>query len=106
MWALYCAYRDKMPAFASFALLAMATKEEVGLLIATIGLAILIVRRSPVGLLWAGLGIGWFLLSVLWVIPQHNPAGDSPYRQRYAYFGRGMGGIVLGAVRHPAVVSQ
>ena len=106
MWALYFFHRARLLPFAAFALLAMATKEEVGLVIACIGIWALVRRQLTTGLLCVLCGVGWFLISVAVIIPHFNPSGHSPYLARYAYLGHGLGGIARGVVRHPGLVRQ
>lgn len=106
LWALYFFYRDRPVLFGLFALLSMATKEEVGLVVACLGVWALWRRKWATGLLCLLGGIGWFLICVAVIIPHFNPAGRSPYLLRYAYLGHGLGGIALGAVQHPGLVAH
>jgi uncharacterized membrane protein len=101
MWALYFFQRNALVPFTAFAILAMATKEEVGLVIACIGIWALVRRQPMTGILFVLVGVGWFLISVALIIPHFNPSGHSPYLGRYAYLGRGLGGIARGAMLHP-----
>jgi uncharacterized membrane protein len=104
LWALYFYFTDRMPGFAIFAVLAASTKEDVGLLVALLGVALLLRRRLYAAFMTVVCGIGWFLISVLLIIPAFNPAGVSPYLGRYSYLGHGLRGILLGSIRHPRVV--
>jgi uncharacterized membrane protein len=104
LWAMYFYYRSRMVPFAIFAVLSMATKEEVGLVVACLGVWALVGRRPLTGMLCLIGGIGWFLVSLAVIIPHFNPSGHSPYLARYAYLGHGLTGIARGAVRHPGLV--
>ena len=106
LWALYFYFTDRMPGFAIFAVLAASTKEDVGLVVALIGIAWLIRRRLYAAFMTVVCGVGWFLISVLLIIPGFNPAGGSPYLGRYSYLGHGLSGILLGGIRHPRVVGH
>jgi len=104
LWALYFADRRWMPGYAVAAALAMSTKEEIGLLIAGIGLWLLLRGRGYAGWMSIICGLGWFGFSVLVLIPSFNPTGQSPYLSRYAYLGHGMGGVLLAALHHPGII--
>ena len=104
LWAVYFVFIDYMPGFAVAALLAASTKEEVALLVAMLGLTLLVRQRLYAGFMAIICGVGWFLISVLLIIPSYNPAGQSPYLTRYSYLGHGLGGILLGILRHPGTV--
>lgn len=104
LWAMYFLYRGSLPGYAVSVLLAGSTKEEMGLLIAALSLALLAVRRWYGAFMSAVCGAGWFFISVLLVIPAANPAGHSPYLQRYRYLGHGLEGILQGALRRPHLV--
>lgn len=104
LWAIYFLCRARMVPFALFAVLAIATKEEVGLIVACLGIWALVRRRPLAGALCLVGGIGWFLLCVAVIIPHFNLAGHSPYLARYRYLGHGLTGIVGGALRHPGLV--
>jgi uncharacterized membrane protein len=104
LWAVYFLYGNRMVPFAVCAVLSTATKEEVGLVVACLGIWALLRHRPLAGILCLAGGIGWFLASVALIIPQFNPAGHSPYLTRYSYLGRGLMGIIGGATRHPGLV--
>jgi len=102
LWALYFAFTGSTAGFAISAVLAAGTKENVGLLIAMIGVA-LVLRGCRAG--WAALvlGIAWFLIAVQIIIPAFNPGG-SPYLGRYSYLGHGLWGIARSVVTNPGLV--
>jgi uncharacterized membrane protein len=104
LWALYFLYRSRPVPFAVFALLSMATKEEVGLVVACLGLWALLRRKWITGIPCVLGGIGWFVICVSVIIPHFNPAGHSPYLARYSYLGHGLGGIAWGVVKSPGLV--
>jgi len=106
MLALLFLFRGATFPFAVSAALAAATKEEVGLLVAMMGLYLLIRRRWYAGFMAVACGLGWFLVCTLWIIPAANPSGRSPYLARYAYLGHGMLGVILSPLRHPGLVAR
>lgn len=72
----YFAFIKKWLWFWIFTLIALTTKEEVSLLIAGLGLAIIFVfKEKLVGSLTFILGIVWFLLVVFIIIPHFSPTG-------------------------------
>jgi uncharacterized membrane protein len=103
LWAMYWLYADSMPGFWAATVLALATKEEIGLLVALLGVALLL-RHRVQGALAIALGTAWFVVLVAVIIPHFNPGGRSPYLARYAYLGHGLRGILSGALRHPDLV--
>lgn len=106
LWALFFALRSSLIGFWLTSLLAMATKEEVGLLVAMIGLIWVARGRWRVASLAVIVGLAWFAVAVDVVIPANNRLGHSPYLSRYSYLGHGLGGILLAPFRHPAAVAH
>ncbi|MGH2442940.1 MAG: DUF2079 domain-containing protein, partial [Chloroflexota bacterium] len=104
LWAIYFAHRLSMAWFGVFAVLAAATKEEAGLLVAMLGVYLLYRRKGVAATITFFGGIAWFLIAVLIIIPGHNPSGHSPYLSRYSYLGHGLAGIVAAPFRHPHLV--
>lgn len=105
LWAMYFLWVDRPAAFVIMGVLAAATKEEVALLVGLLGLVYLMRRPALGAAVFAG-GVLWCLLSLLVIIPHFNPGGHSPYLQRYAYLGHGVGGVLAGIVLHPPLVFQ
>ncbi|WP_298982136.1 DUF2079 domain-containing protein [Caldilinea sp.] len=86
MAAFYFLVAGRTRRFALFALLAASCKEEIGLLVAMIGLyAWLALRRPGLGLTTMALGGGWSLLAVFGI--QQAAAGGNIHWGRYAYLG-------------------
>ncbi|HEX6509172.1 MAG TPA: DUF2079 domain-containing protein, partial [Chloroflexota bacterium] len=104
MWAIYFLWRDRLLPFAVFAALGVSTKEEVGLIVAGLGIWLMLKGRHTAGGLAALAGLAAFLLDVAVIIPHFNPAGHSPYLARYSYLGHGLGGVARGIVTHPGLV--
>lgn len=75
--AFYFAYIKKWSWFWVFVFLSLTTKEEISLLIATLGLAIFFVfKERIVGVLTFLLGIIWFIIMIFVVIPHFSPMGS------------------------------
>jgi uncharacterized membrane protein len=104
MFALYFMLtRNNVGLFIS-CLLAIATKEEVPLDIAMIGLVILVFqRRWRVGAALVGLSIAWVGLYLV-VVHFASPLGYSSTASRYAYLGHGPVQIVGYVLTHPISV--
>jgi alpha-D-xyloside xylohydrolase len=90
-------------------LLAASTKEEIGLLVA--GLGVLALLRSAGGgcrrMCWAGLaaivlGAGWSVVCVGVIIPYYSGGTISPFTARYAEIGGSPGGALRMLVANPA----
>lgn len=84
LWALYFADGARYGLFALFGILAMATKEEIGLVVGMMGLWIWWRHRErTVGLTTAILGVGWSLFCVLVIMRHFGTGHSSPYCARY-----------------------
>lgn len=113
--AFYCLERDRVWGFVALAALATLCKEEVGLLVAMMGLwAALVRRRRLLGLATFVAGAGWSLLCVLVIMPHFSGLSTSAFVVRYGQFGAGAGdvlrnvagrpGMLLDWLRQPAIV--
>lgn len=90
--------------FALFAALSAGCKEEIGLLVAMMGLyAVLVQRRWRFGLITIVLGAGWSLLAVLGI--QAAFAGGNIHWGRYAYLGDSTGAKVVSLLTRPDLVA-
>ena len=86
MAAFYFLVAGRTGWFALFAILSASCKEEIGLLVAMMGLyAWLALRRPRLGLTTVALAGGWSLLAVLGI--QNAVAGGNIHWGRYAYLG-------------------
>jgi len=84
LWAFYFADGRRYALFAVFGLLAMATKEEIGLIVGLMGLWIWWRRRDrTVGLSTTVLGVGWALFAVLVIMRHFHNGPSSPYCGRF-----------------------
>jgi uncharacterized membrane protein len=86
MAAFYFLVAGRTGWFVLFAILSASCKEEIGLLVAMMGLyAWLVLRRPWLGMMTAALAGGWSLLAVLGI--QNAVAGGNIHWERYAYLG-------------------
>ena len=106
LFALWYLDEERLLPFAVFALLAVATKEHVGLALAGLGAWHLVSRRRalPGGAVVAtGLAVSILALAV--VIPYFSPSGTSSFYGRYDEVGGSPGGIVETAVTDPGTIA-
>ena len=84
LFAAYGLLSRHTPLFLVSGLLAAATKEEIPLLIAMMGLyAAFVQRRWRLGLAVAAASALWSLIAVLVIVPAFNTSGRSPYLNYY-----------------------
>ncbi|GMQ92826.1 MAG: hypothetical protein BMS9Abin12_0303 [Acidimicrobiia bacterium] len=82
---------------------ALTAKEDVGLLIVPLGLAIAyFLGKRRTGWLIAALGLGAFLLNFLVLLPAWSPTGELLYSYRYAQFGTTPVDVVVGLLTSPS----
>jgi uncharacterized membrane protein len=93
--------QNRLLPFAAFAVVAMTTKEEVGLVVAGMGIWYAVKRRARAGAAIAGAGVLVSALAVTVVIPHFNSGAESSFYGRYDAIGGSAGGIVKTAVTHP-----
>ena len=83
---------------------ALMAKEDVGLLIAPLGLVIAwIMGKRRTGFAIAALGVGAFILNFYVLLPAWSPSGELLYSYRYAVYGEGPLDIVFGIATSPDV---
>ncbi|MCU0307190.1 MAG: DUF2079 domain-containing protein [Thermoleophilia bacterium] len=106
MFAIWAAETRRDVTLAVVVVLALMTKEQVGLSIAVLGLWVLWRqrRRLVAGLLVLG-GAGWSLIAVLVVIPHFNDGRASAFVDRYGELGSGPGDILRSIVSDPLAVA-
>ncbi len=102
--AFYFLETDRPWGFVAFGFLATMCKEEVGLLVAMMGLwAAFVRRRWILGLGVIIAGAGWSLLSALVIMPHFNGLGASPFLARYQRFGDSPTAILQNLGRNPGL---
>lgn len=104
LFALYFGLFGDLRLFVLTCVLAAATKEEIGLIVALIAVIVIVKRGAPAhraGCWIAVGGILWSLVAIGLIIPHFNPLGHSPYLGRYRELGHGLFGVLEGIVRDP-----
>ncbi len=97
---------DRLVAFAVVAVLAALTKEEMGLVVAGLGVWYALARgRRRAGLAIAAAGTAVSLLAILAVLPAFSD-GESDFYRRYGEVGGSPGGIVETALTDPLRVLE
>jgi uncharacterized membrane protein len=98
---------DRLVPFAVCAVLAAATKEEIGLVVAGMGLWYALARRRwSVGLVIAVAGAAVSAIAVELVIPHFNNGADASFFGRYREVGGSAGGILRTAFTDPLALAQ
>lgn len=101
LFVLYFMYTRRTVWLFVFAILAMACKEEIPVLVALFGLwSIVFQRRWRSGLGLIGLGVAWVGAALLFM-HIFSPTGHSLLTSRYSYLGSNPLRIVLHVLAHP-----
>ena len=101
LFAFWYLDEDRLLLFSVFGALAMTTKEEVGLVVAGLGIWYAVRRRARVGAVIAGAGLLVSALAIAVVIPHFNAGAESSFYGRYDAIGGSASGIVRTAFTHP-----
>ncbi|HET7044843.1 MAG TPA: DUF2079 domain-containing protein [Gaiellaceae bacterium] len=102
LWGIALLDEERPLAFCGVALLAIATKEEVGLVVAAIGLWYALARRRRawgIGICVAGAAASAVAIGL--VIPHFNAGASSAFYGRYSEVGGSAGGILKTAFTDP-----
>ena len=102
-FAAYLAMERRRPGwFVLWAFLAMMCKEDAALLAMMLGLCAAFCHRPRrIGITVAGGALGWFLLSMLVIMPGVNGWQGSPFLVRYHQFGSSPAEMLSNLVRWP-----
>ncbi len=102
LYAVWYLDEGRLLPFAVFGLLAATTKEEIGLVVAGLGLWYALARRRRFeGAAIAAAGAALALVAIEIVIPHFNRGGSSSFFSRYGEVGGSPGGILRTAVADP-----
>jgi uncharacterized membrane protein len=100
--AIWFLSQNRLVPFALCAGAACLTKEQVGLVVAMLGLWHAFVRgRRRSGLLIAVVGTAVAVIATAVIVPRYAPGGGSPFEGRYAAVGGSPAGIAKTMVEHP-----
>jgi uncharacterized membrane protein len=101
LFAFWYLDEERLLPFAVFAVVAMTTKEEVGLVVAGMGVWYAVRRSRRAGAVIVGAGVLVSALAIAVVIPHYNAGAESAFYGRYDAVGGSAGGIAKTAVTHP-----
>lgn len=107
LWAIWFLDGGRLLPFAVLAALASLTKEQIGLVVAALGLWYALRpggRRAGLVIALAGAAVS--LVAIAVVVPHFAPGGSSPFAGRYAHVGGSPGGIVERAVTDPGDIGR
>jgi len=105
LFAFYFGLKRRPWPFSLFVLLALASKEDMGLTVAMLGLFVIIVwRRWRWGAMTALVGLVWFALAVFVIQPRFSPTGGNIQADRYAWLGDTPLTMMRTIVRRPIMV--
>jgi uncharacterized membrane protein len=106
LFAFWYLDEGRLLPFAIFAAVAMTTKEEVGLVVAGMGVWYAAKRRPRAGAAIAGAGLLVSAIAVTVVVPHFNSGAESSFYGRYDAIGGSAGGIAKTAVTHPWTLAE
>ena len=105
LWAFWFLDSDRLVPFAIVAVPACLTKEQIGLVVAAMGVWYAVrPGRRRVGLTIAVIGTVVSVVAVVVVVPHFAPGGGSPFAGRYESVGGSPGGMVETAVTDPGAI--
>ncbi len=105
LFAFYFGLKKRPLLFGLFVVLALASKEDMGLTAAALGLFMIIVwRRWRWGVATALVGVAWFAIAVFLIQPRFSPTGGNIQADRYAWLGDTPLIMIGTSLRHPAMV--
>ncbi len=101
-WALWFLFNRRYRLVLALALLAMACKENVSLLIFMLGGYIALAQRQwRWGVVVGGVAAAWFGLVNLVFIPWVSPVGENIHLERYSQWGDSMSQVIAGVILNP-----
>jgi uncharacterized membrane protein len=108
LWCIWAAVEHRNVTLGVLAVLAMMTKEQVGLALVFLGLWMVVtLGRRYAGTFLAAAGFIWTALAVSVVIPHFNAGGTSALLEdRYGTLGNSVGGVLKSIVTRPWEVVQ
>jgi uncharacterized membrane protein len=101
LFAFWYLEEDRLLPFALLAALATTTKEEIGFVVAGLGVWYAVRRRRRTGAAIVGAGLLVSVLAIAVVIPHFNAGASSAFYGRYDAIGGSAGGIAKTVVSRP-----
>ena len=106
LWGFWFLDSDRLVAFGVVAALACLTKEQIGLVVAVMGIWYAVRpgrRRAGIAIAVAGTVVS--LVAVAVVVPHFAPGGGSPFQSRYDAVGGSPGGIARTTLTDPGTIA-
>ena len=105
LFAFYFGVKRRPWLFGLFALLALASKEDMGLTVALLGLFMIVAwQRWRWGIATALVGVLWFAIAVFLIQSRFSPTGGNIQADRYAWLGDTPLAMISTMLRHPGMV--
>jgi uncharacterized membrane protein len=105
LFAFYFGLKRRPWLFIFFVTLVLASKEDMGLTVAMLGLFMLMAWRRW---RWGGatvlVGLAWFVIAVFLIQPRFSPTGGNIQADRYAWLGDTPSTVIGTLLRHPVMV--
>ena len=106
LYAFWFLDEDRVGPFAVCAVIALLSKEEIGLVVAGFGVWYALARaRGRAGAAVAVAGVAWSAFALAVVIP-HFKGGGSPFERRYSEIGGSPSGVAHTALHDPGLLLQ
>ncbi|MNS04197.1 hypothetical protein D3C72_355500 [compost metagenome] len=103
LWGCWAALTGRSAPLIVAVLIALSCKEVVSLTVLTMGAWLFLIGKKSYGMLLAGMGATWFVVSTRLVIPAFSGSGPAAM-QRYPYLGETMGEMVRNVMLHPELI--
>jgi len=104
LFAFWYLDEERPWAAGAFAAVAVLTKEEIGLVVAALGLWYLISHRKAAGIAFAAAGAAWAAFAIAVVVPHYNDGASSAFYGRYEKVGGSPGGLLETAATDPLLL--
>jgi uncharacterized membrane protein len=105
LFAFYFLDERRYGPFFAMICIAMLAKEDIPALVLLLGIYIFLRKKErKIGAVTALLGLGWFLVASLVILPHFNGLSHSPFLDRLAVFGPTLKESVRNALRDPSLV--
>ncbi len=103
LWCIWAAVEGRYVTLGVLAVLAVLTKEQVGLALAILGLWMMIsLGRRRAGAILAVLSLAWTAIAIGIIIPHYRAGGGNAFiEDRYGDLGDGVGGVLKTLVTRP-----
>jgi uncharacterized membrane protein len=98
--AFYFAETDRWKSFAVFAVLVVACRADLGLVVAGMGLLFFIEGKRRKGAVVVTLALAYTLAAVIWIQPDFGN-GTFPHLNAFSEFGNSPGSVAWGMINHP-----